>query len=104
MKRTLIFTSTSHTLVEEHPKIANIVVDRDGADGFAEVPPTVWVVCCLLLIVGIEGVFASFLEVKNVSADHILIDLIHASDTLFFLASFLKQTQGLFVRKHRFFP
>ena len=77
-------------IVEEHPKIANIVVDRDGADGFAEVPPTVWVVCCLLLIVGIEGVFASLLEVKNVSAYHILIDLIYGADTLFFFTPFFK--------------
>ena len=77
-------------IVEEHPKIANIVVDRDGADRFAEVPPPFWVVDCLLLIVGIEGVFASFLEVKNVSADHILIDLIYGADTLFFFTPFLK--------------
>ena len=77
-------------IVEEHPQIADIVVDCGGADRLAEVPPPFWVVDCLLLIVGIEGVFASFLEVKNVSADHILIDLIHGADTLFFFTPFFK--------------
>ena len=90
-------------IVKEHPQVANVVVDRDGADGFTEIPPSFRVVYCLLLIVGIEGVFAPLLEVKNVSADHILIDLIHSSDTLFFHTPFLKQTQGLLVRKHCFF-
>jgi len=77
-------------VVEEHPQVANVVVDRDGADRFSEVPPPFRVVYCLLLIVGIEGVFAPLLEVKNVSAYHILIDLIHGTDTLFFFAPFLK--------------
>ena len=81
---------SAHWIVEEHPQIPNIVIDRNGADGFAEVPPPFGVVYCLLLIVGIEGIFASLLEVKNVSANHILIDLIHGADTLFFFAPFLK--------------
>ena len=77
-------------IVKEHPQVANVVVDRDGADRFSEVPPPFRVVYCLLLIVGIEGVFAPLLEVKNVSADHILIDLIHSCDTLFFFTPFLE--------------
>ena len=47
--------------VEEDTKVTDIVVDRDGTDRLSVVSSPIWVIRILLVIIGIEGVFSSFL-------------------------------------------
>ena len=88
--------------VEEHTKIADVIVDGGCGNGLAEVTAAVWMVCFLLAFHCIEGVFSSLLEVTDVVTDDRLCNFINSFDVQLFQAPTLEQPQRLLVTLHGF--
>lgn len=86
--------------VEEHTQIANIVVNGGNADGLAIVPSSFGVVLFLRLVVDIEGVLASLLEIVDVLSNHRLSYLVYCENSQFLCTPSLKEAKGLFVTRH----
>ena len=61
-------------------------------------------VCLLLFIVAVKGVFAALLEIIDVPTNHAFGNLVHIVDHHLFFAPALKEAKCLFVRRHCFFP
>ena len=88
--------------VEEHTKIADVVVDGGCGNRFAEVTAAVWMVCFLLAFHSVEGVFSSLLEITNVVTDDRLCNFINSSNAQLFQAPTLEQSQRLLITLHGF--
>jgi len=86
--------------VKKDLEIAQIVIDADHAEGLIVIPSALWTVDAFLLVVGVEGVFASFLKVRNVLAHHRLIDLGEIGDLHHILAPLFKQPERCFITHH----
>ena len=66
--------------IKEDPQIADVVVDRANADRFAEVSASVGEVLLLALVVAVERVFPSLLEIVDVVTNDSFCDLIHINN------------------------
>ena len=88
--------------VEEHTKIADVVVDGGCGNRFAEVTAAVWMVCFLLAFHSVEGVFSSLLEITDVVTDDRLCNFINSSNVQLFQAPTLEQPQRLLITLHGF--
>lgn len=69
--------------VEEHPQIANVIVDGGDADRFSEISAAFRVVLFLGEVIHIEGVLSTLLEVGDVSANQVFGHLVNAINFMF---------------------
>ena len=88
--------------VEEHTKIADVIIDGGRGNRFAEVTAAVWMVRFLLAFHRIEGVFSSLLEITDVVTDDRLCNFINSSNVELFQAPTLEQPQRLLITLHGF--
>ena len=83
--------------MEKHFQIANVVVYSGSRNRFSEIPTALRKVLLLRLLIGIKCVFASLLQIGDISSDHTLRYLINLSDIQLIIAPSFKEAQRVLV-------
>ncbi|MDD7416226.1 MAG: hypothetical protein PUK48_02545 [Spirochaetales bacterium] len=88
---------TSVLSIEKHSQIANVVVYSGSRNRFSEIATALRKVLLLRLLVGIKCVFASLLQIGDISSDYTLRYLIDLSDIQLIIAPSFKEAQRVLV-------